>query len=351
MENNEMTYANGVTIQPLAMFELIVHPAFTSLIGPGEGAYDGVIQDFLVVDDVPNKRPIIDLTPQFNILMREDASCEIVYKRIGTTGLRYVETDEIYGATQNCRHEFYQGALKDFRHNPEVFADKITPFFLNATRTDIASNAWFGDTTRTNSSSLTFSSTIYDGIWKWISTYTGNLIPTAQIFSPATTDYRNPAHYGDAFNCINAAWQLQPVLMRAYPNANKIYYVDQAILDGYSEYMKLLGTTSDVIVMWLEGETKFNSYQGIPIVPVPLWEPMLNLDIYTPVSGVYHHAIILTIRKNFIFATDKNYGEGPDGNEALNIWYRKLNRSWYYQQFLKAGTQIMLPEFIVAGNA
>lgn len=332
-------------IEPLAMFDVIVHPAFTSLIGPGEGLYDGVIGDFMIMDNVPNKRPIIDITPKFNIMQREDKNCELIYKRIGTTALRYVTTDQMYGASQHCRHEFYQGALKDFRSNKEVFENKIVPFFLGATRTDLASNCWFGDTSRIDTGTLQFSTTVFNGIWKWIETYTGTLIPAGQIFTPAATDYRNPAHYVDAFNAIDAAWRAQSVLMRAYPPKNKVIYCDQATLDGFTEYMKLLGTTSDVIVQWLMSDVKFDAYHDSPIVVVPLWEPVLS-----DILGVgFHHAVLMTVRKNFIFATDKTYGEGPDDNEALVIFYRRINRSWYYQQYLLGGTQIILPEFITAG--
>lgn len=337
---------NGVMIQPLAMYEVIVHPAFTSLVGPGEGVLDGVVGDFTVIDNCPNRRPIIDITPKFNIMQREDKSCELIYKRIGDTALRYVETTQMYGATQHCKHEFYQGALRDFRSNREVFEEKIVPFFLRATRTDLASNCWFGDVERTNTSSLQFSTTVFDGIWKWIATYTGNLIPTAQIFTPAATDYRNPTNYIDAFNAIDAAWRAQSVLMRNYPAKYKVIYCDQATLDGFTMYMKTLGTSSDVLVEWLGSDMKFDSYQGTPIVAVPLWEPVLT-DI---LGAGHHHAVLMTIRGNFMFATDKTYGEGPDGDgEALMIWYRKLNRSWYYQQFMLGGTQIFLPEFITAG--
>lgn len=348
-------FANGVTIQPLGLYEVITHPALTELVGPGTGALDAVTQDFLVLGNVPYKRAIIDIFPQFNIMNRDDTSCQLVYKRIANTGLRYVTTDEIYGATQNCAHEFYQGALRDFANNREVFTDKIMPFFQKAIRTDVGSNVWFGDTTRTALAGQTFSTTIFDGIWKWIQTYTGNLLPSAQVFSPATTNYRQPAHYADAFYAIDAAWQLQPDLLRAYPDDSKVIYCDKATHDGFSNYMKILGTETDTIVSWLMGDNrKFDAYQGIPIMVVPLWEPMLNdpnSSVYTYTAGVYHHAVLLTMQKNFLFATDSSYGRGPNEDQALNVWYRNIDMSWYYQMFLRAGSQIMVPEFIVAGMA
>jgi hypothetical protein len=40
-------------------------------------------------------------------------------------------------------------------------------------------------------------------------------------------------------------------------------------------------------------------------------------------------------------------GEGEDGKTALEVWYEKKDMMWYYRLFLKAGTQLALPEFTV----
>lgn len=336
-------------IEPLAMFDAIVHPSITDLLPAGTGAYDGVMQDFVVMDDVPYKRPIVDLTKKYNILAARDKSCALVYKQIGTTDLRDIETRQLFAGTQMCKHEFYQGALRDWANkDSETFGNKITPFFLDAVRTDLATNAWFGDDTRTNTGQYAFSVTAFNGIFKWIATYISNgKIAAAQTFTPAATNYRDPANYGDAFAAIDAAWQKQTVLLQNIPGENKVIYCDQAVLDGYRGYVRSLGTTTDKLEVAFGGGMKtLDSYNGIPIVAVPIWAPVLQ-DMNGNTG--YHHAVILTIRRNFIFATDKNYGEGPNNDQALVIWYYQKELSWYYQQFLMAGTQIALPEFIVFG--
>lgn len=335
-------------IEPLAMFDAIVHPSITDLLPAGSGAYDGVMQDFVVMDNVPYKRPIVDITKRYNIMAARDKSCDLVYKQIGSTDLRDIETRQLYTATKMCKHEFYQGALRDWADKDmETFGSKITPFFLDATRTDIATNAWFGDDTRTNTGQYSFSVTAYNGIFKWIASYIASgKIATAQTFTPATTNYRDPANYADAFNAIDSAWQKQTVLLQNIPGENKVIYCDQAVLDGYRGYVRQLGTTTDKLeVAFGTGMKTLDSYNGIPIVAVPIWAPVLE-----NLKGANAHAVILTIRRNFIFATDKSYGEGPMNNQALVIWYRQFDLSWYYQQFMLAGTQIMLPEFIVFGE-
>ncbi len=59
--------------------------------------------------------------------------------------------------------------------------------------------------------------------------------------------------------------------------------------------------------------------------------------------------LFLPIRGNFVFATDKNYGEddGSGTDKSLIIWYDQEHFTWKYMMFLKAGTQIALPEFVV----
>lgn len=348
-------------IEPLSQFSVIVQPTFEDLLPQGNGAFDGFLNDVVYMDNVPYHKPMIDITPVFNILQRRDASCELVYKQIGKFGMRDIETHELYAGTQICKTEFYQGALKNFREKDmQTFGKYITPFFLGATRTDIASNFWFGDINRTNLSTYQFSYCAYPGIFKWISTYIASgTIPAAQTFTPAATNYRNQANYQDAFNALQAAWQCQNVLMQNWPAEAKIIYCDLPVLQGYREYMKQLGTTSEVIEVYFNSGwadvagadkepivKKLTAFNGIPIAAVPLWEPMLN-DLNGGTG--FHHAIILTIRKNFVFATDKNYGEGPALDEALVIFYWRQTLSWYYQQFLKAGTQIALPSMVVFG--
>lgn len=337
-------------IEPLSMFNAIVHPSFTDLLPAGDGAYDGVMQDFMVMDNVPYKRPIVDIYKKFNILAPRDKSCELVYKKIGTTGLRDIETIELVSATKNCKHEFYQGALRDWAaKDMETFGSKIVPFFLGATRTDLASNAWFGDISRSVTTTNTFSTNAYNGIVSWIKSYiTDGTIASGQTFTPTATNYRDPAHYIDAFNAIDSAYQQQTELMHNLAGLDKVIYCDEATLAGYNGYLRSLGTTSEVIDVMFAGQVRrVNAYNGIPIIVVPLFGPVLA-DL---LGAGYHHMVILTIRRNFIFATDKNYGEGPNFDQALVIWYRQFDLSWYYQQFLKAGTQIALPEYIVFGQS
>ena len=240
--------------------------------------------------------------------------------------------------------------MQDFAYKRMVtYGNKIIPFFLASNRTDIATNAWFGDVNR--AATTTFSTNAFDGIIKWIAFYVNaGTIASAQTFTIPTVDFYDPANYGTAFAAIEAAYQKQTDLMKALPTLDRVIYCDTATLVGYRGYLRSLGNpvaVDTVAAFWGSKLEQFSSYNGIPIIDVPIWNLALN-DILG--TGQYNHQVILTVRNNFIFATDKSYGEGPDFNQALNIWYRQFDMTWYYQQFLKGGTQISLPEFIVYGS-
>ena len=340
----------GIKLTPLAAFNTIVHPSVTDILPAGSGQYDAVMQDFTVLTDVPYTRPIIDFTKLSNTLRRRDASCDLIYKQVGNTALRYVTTSQLYAGTRNCMHEMFQGGMQYFAGQENVIIDKITPFFQDSNRTDIGSNAWYGDVNRAATSQ--FSTNAFDGVFKWIAAYVNaGVIAAGQTYAIPHHDFYDPANYLEAFTAIVTAYQKQTPLMKAFSGLDKVIYCDQATYEGYCGYVRTLGNPYNaeaLSVLWGNGKLlTMKSYNGIPIVPVPLWNVVLD-DING--AGSNYHNVILTVRKNFIFATDTAYGEGQNFDMAFRVFYWDMDLTWYYQQFLKAGTQIALPEYIVVGS-
>lgn len=324
--------------------KLIIEPAFQDLTP--NAPYEGVLFDFTLMDlQGKSSAQIMNIRRTGNILQRRDASCDLNYKKMMRTSLRKITADELYAAVKHCGHEFYTGALKDFRANDPVFGKNILPFFRAAVRQDIVTNSFFGSLDRTPNPNSEFSTTLFDGALVWIKKYLANgVMPSNQAFSlDANTDYRvSPSAAYAAFeNCINK----QNVLMRNMALTDKAFYCSQNMLDGLHAYHQALGqSTPELVGMTAQG-VKIYSHKGIAIFVEPTWEPIL-----AELSGNTKAAwILLTVRGNFTYAYDSKYGEGENMNQALMIWYEKKELSWYYQMFLKAGEQIALPEHIVMG--
>ena len=329
------------SIDSLSFFESVIHPAFADIIPQGF-PFRGNLNEFTLMDNVVSSRPIIDIRRVQNILQRRDQSCDIVYKKVFGATTRRITVDEIYGATAFCRNEFYTGCLKDWRNNDPLFGNKILPFFQQSVNTDVSTNAYFGDIDRTTTGTEQFSTNIFDGVFKWIKTYTtAGVIPAAQTIAiSGGEDYS--ATPADAFNLLKSMYNKQPVLMYNFMDDQKAFYVSKEVAKGYEDYMIATSQESSAYVDLLMNGIKTLAYKGIPIFIEPLWTPVI-----TELKGSAGYAAVLTLRGNFVFATDKEYGEGEDGKTALEVWYEKKDMQWYYRLFMKAGTQIALPEFVV----
>jgi hypothetical protein len=206
---------------------------------------------------------------------------------------------------------------------------------------DLVTNSYFGDVDRITPVNATFSTGIYDGIFKWMKRYTtAGVIPAGQTIAIANgKDYA--AAPADAYALLKALVAKQPLMMGTFTKAQKAIYATSDIVEAYKAYLVATSATAGNITLLQNGIEQV-SIDGIRIKEQPLWAPVI-----AEIKGSAGSAAILTIEGNFVFATDKTYGEGEDGKTALEVWYEKKDMTWYYRLFLKAGTQIALPEFIV----
>lgn len=331
------------SLDSLAFHELVIVPAFADILPQGF-PFRGSLNEFTLMDNVVTKRPIIDIRRHQNILQRRDASCEVVYKKVFGASTRQISVDEIYAGTSFCRNEFYQGDLKDFRSgNTDVFEQKILPYFQQAVNTDINSNAYFGDVVRVNQPTDTWSTNIFDGVFKWMKTYiTSGSIPADQTMAIADgEDFYDNNGPATAYALFKNMYESRPVLMKALPDSELAYYVSEEVASAYEDYLIATGAGGGFITDIVTG-IKTLAYKGIPVLVEKTWSPII-----AEIKGSAGFAVVLTVRGNFVFGTDKNYGEGEDGKTALEVWYEKKDMQWYYRIFLKAGTQIALPEFVV----
>lgn len=327
-------------IDSLAFYEAIIQPAFADIV-PDGWPFKGSLNEFTLMDGVVSSRPIIDIRRTQNILQRRDASCDINYKKLTGASTRKISTEEIYGATQFCRNEFYQGCLKEWRAKDPLFGNKILPYFQQAINADVASNAYFGDVDRIVPTTATWSTNVFDGVFKWMKRYiTAGVIPAGQTIAIANgTDFSGTPV--NAYNLIKAMHDAQPLLMYSFIDTQKAFYVSKEIYRGYEDYLISIGVANGSYVD-LENGIKTLGYKGIPILEEPLFTPVIS-----EIKGSAGYVAVLTLRGNFIFATDSSYGEGEDGKTALEVWYDKKDMTWYYRIFMKAGTQIALPEFVI----
>lgn len=328
-------------VEPKAMHELIIMPQFADVLDENGDVTvpsdeDG---DWMVMDNVSTSRPIIDLFGSQNILKRRDATCKLIYGPVGRLGAREITTTKVYAAVEDCTEEFYQGAFEDYEsENFDTFAAQIMPLMAKAVSTDLYTNKYFGDTTRMADVNGTWSWNRFDGIFTQISKYVASgVIPSAQTFQidPGTI---TPTAANTA---LDNAYNAQSDIMENMNDDDKCFYVDKKLAKAYHDYLVQSGVT--VLAERMSGAPIMYK-EGI-LIKVKKWDPVLKALN----NGTEAHAIILTLKGNFVYGADSSYGGGPKRNEAIRVWYSMDDDVWRRQIHMKAGTEIAAPQFIVIG--
>lgn len=329
-----------ISINGPNFYNWIIKPSFGDFIQDSD-VRNGFFGEFQVYDDVKDSRKIIDITPVRNILKRRDASCKLVYTPVGRADVRRLSVTDLYGATEHCAQEFYQGCLKDWRNGDPIFVDRITEFFKKAIREDLLSLMYFGDTERVDATNAAWNTDKFDGIFKQYARYIDDgTISSSQTFNIANGD----------ITPNNAKAYLQSMLDKqdellgdVLADSEKAFYIDKQWANAYEDYLIATGATNGEAVNYVQDGINVRAYKGIPIFVNKIFRPVLK-----QITGDSSpHFGILTLRGNFIFATDSSYGEGPNLDQALIIRYDWDELQWKWQNFLKAGTAIALPEHSV----
>lgn len=330
-----------VSISGPNFFETIVKPSFGDLI-ENRNVMNGYFGEFMVMDDVPFQRKIIDIRPLKNILKRRDASCAGVFDPIMRSGLRNISVTELDAGVKFCREEFYQGCLKDWRDNDPVFYDKIVVWFKNAVAQDLMSLMYFGDVTAAPSANHDdFNINQFDGIYTQYAKYIADgTIPGSQTFNIASA----PMTPTNAKLYLENLFSKQDAFMTILPASDKVITINTAWANGYEDYLIATGQYANDAANFVQDGIRVRAYKGIPILVNPFFDPILAQTV-----GANAHYGVLTLRGNFVFATDSSYGLGPNGDQALAVWYSWDEDTWKWRMALKAGTQIALPEHSVLG--
>ena len=253
------------------------------------------------MDDVVYQRPVMDLFGHQNILKRRDATCKLIYSPVARLGVRYITTEKLYAATEDCQDEFYQGAFTDYeQQNFDIFFENVMPILEKGVGTDIYSNKWFGDVTRFTDATGVWSWNKFDGIFTWYAKYIADgTVPAAQTFT-IPSGVLTPTQANTA---LQSAFDKQDGIMRYYDKNLKAFYVDQNLAYAYHDYLIQSGVTT--IMDRMSGKPILY-FKGILVKDKP-WDGILAALN----AGTEAHAIILTLQGNFLYGADSTYGGGP----------------------------------------
>lgn len=332
-----MAALKRITILGPQFYEEIVAPSFGDLVA-GRDVRNGFFGEFTVMNDVAHERKILDIRRLRNVLKRRDASCAMEYAAIARAGLRRVSVTELGGAIKFCAEEFYQGCLKDWRAGDALQVEsRLIDYFKNAIAEDLLSLMYFGDTSLPEDSDPDhFNTNQFNGIY----TLYGKYIADGTIKGSQTFNIPNGTiSAANALTYFQHLYSTMSPLMRLQPRTDLAFYVDRDWADAYEDYLISTGQQTTAGASYTQDGITVRAYKSIPIFVNEYFNPILNQIV---AEGA--HFGILTVRGNFVFATDDSYGAGPDANQALVVWYSYDEDVWKWRTAMKAGTQIGLPQ-------
>ena len=325
-------------VEPKAFHETIVMPQFGDILegdvlrpSPEEG-------DWQIIDNASSKVPIMDLFGKGNILKRRDATCKLIYSPVARMAARYIEDEKLYGATEDCQEEFYQGCFEDYeQQNWEVFGQHIMEFLNKGVSEDLYVGKYFGDITRASDPSGYWNWNKFNGIWPAYFRYVQLGLVKTPIAIPEGELTPSEAH-----DLLAEMYAGQDPILKNMPGRDKAFYTSQSVYDAYGDWLFTAGGATFTITELQAGTAKLY-YKGIEIRP-KYWDGVL-----TALNGGVNaaHAAILTVRGNFLYKTDSTYGGGPKRNEAVRYWWSDDDNVWRRQIHMRAGTELAAPQLSV----
>ena len=351
-----MINIESLVLQPETFFKKILQPGLADLVPDYNGVFTGMFEDFTVFPDVSLARGqrMIDVFTNTNVLQRKDRSCKTNWTQIGTSDNRLLTVAELYGATEMCFEQFYDGDFKDFRDDAPKFLKFIVNRFKKLIWKDIATNAYFGDVNRLDDNVADniiggISWNKFDGIVKKIANYYNGgagILPAAQMF-PGGALPSGAMTPTQAYNALAAMFDAQNDLMLGLEDLDMAFYIDYKWAHQYSRYLTSVGSGTVKAIDYIQNGVPVMNFEGIPIFVNRLWNPALrkmNKVAGTPTEA---HMGILTIRKNLCFGTSKSYGGGPLLDTAFEVYWDNHDRQWKIRMDMVAGTEIIAPQHIV----
>jgi hypothetical protein len=317
--------------------EVIVMPQFGDVIDEnGEIVIpSNETGDWTIIDDVPFARPLIQIFGNRNLLKRRDATCKLIRSSFGKATAREIFTRKLYVAAENCQNELYQGALRDWESRPDVFQEQALTLIGKAVGADMFSNKWFGKEGRANNANWSLNK--FNGVWYYINkAITDGTIPAAQTMTINAGLISEQA----AFDLFTAMIDAQDPVLQNIDDSDKAIYCDKKLAKQVWRYLVSVGyTTPEGKASDIPDMFKFEDIE----VRVRKWSPVLE-----ELNGAHNYAAILTIKGNFVFATDKSYGKGQYNNgPALSVWYDAHEDVTKWDFHVKGGTEMIAPQFSV----
>ncbi len=301
------------------------------------------LSDIAIIDSGISFKKVYNVVPGLNKILKPYVGCARTYNGTVAIGNVMLETKEFELNLEWCKDDFTQQlssrynllaqewlktGINSFDPSGTPVARVIDQVIMEGLKRDISRRIFFGDQ---DSSSADWNT--INGMWtRLIDTSGGSNYCVRRAGSALGTGTISDAN---AFAALKAAWDSSSNLLKT--NKSKLrYYVTGSVYDGYIASLQSIGSgfTELAYQATIDG-IKTVTYNGIPVIPVRLWDEFLA-DSTNPLYATTRHLVLLTMKENHIIGVENS----ADLNKVEG-WYERKDRKYYFEGDMKFGYQYL----------
>lgn len=298
------------------------------------------ISDLAIIDQGISYKKQYNVLPQMSKILKPYAGCARTYDGTQEITNKTLQTAEFEANLQWCKDDFTNALTNSYNYlSQELLKNGIDSFDPSGTpvatminrlidealRQDVFRRICFADTA---SSSADFDT--IDGIWTQLVGDAGTA--STYCVKKASVSLGTAAlSAGEALTALEAVYIESTNLLKAVPSNKKAFFVTGSVWDNYFNSLAANGAVTEQAFSNLVKGVSSLTYKGIPVIPVRIWDTMLE-DADNPLNATTRHLILYTTKDNHIVGVENS----GDLNKVEGYYDRK-DRKYYFEADMKFG--------------
>lgn len=298
------------------------------------------LSDLAIIDQGISYKKQYNILPQLSKIVKPYDGCARTFTGSQEITNKTLEVKEFELNLEWCKDDFtnylsnsynylaqemLKSGVDSFDPSGTPVASMISRLIDDSVRQDVFRRICFADTTSASDDFDTI-----DGIWTQLIGDAGTA-STYCVKKASVSLGTSALSAGDALAALEAVYNESSNLLKAVPTTKKAMYVTGSVYDNYFNSLAANGAvTEQAFTNLVKGVTSL-TFKGIPVIPVRIWDTMLE-DSDNPLNATTRHLILYTTKDNHIIGVENS----SDLNKVQG-WFERKERKYYFEGDMKFG--------------
>jgi hypothetical protein len=299
------------------------------------------LSDLAIIDQGISYKKQYNVLPQLSKILKPYDGCARTFSGTQEITNKTLETKEFEANLEWCKDDFtnyltneynylaqemLKSGIESFDPSGTPVASMINRLIDEALRQDVFRRICFGDS---GSASADFDT--IDGIWTQLIDNSGTSSTYCVRRASGTSLGTSALASGEALTTLEAVYNESANILKALPTNKKAMFVTGSIYDNYFNSLAANGSVTEQAFTNLIKGVSSLTFKGIPVIPVRIWDTMLE-DASNPLNATTRHLVLYTTKDNHRIGVENS----GDLNKVEGFYDRK-DRKYYFEADMKFG--------------